>query len=105
MRRRPFPVSLQAAFARLVNKDDRLGSLSNTVQNMNIDLVKTMKAIRFYTYGGTEVLQMEDVPVPSVQAGELLIRVYAARVNSGDWQDPFRICSQKIRNRRPAYLH
>jgi NADPH:quinone reductase-like Zn-dependent oxidoreductase len=53
---------------------------------MNIDLPETMKAIRFHTYGGPEVLQLEDVPVPSVQAGEVLVRVYAAGVNPGDWQ-------------------
>lgn len=53
---------------------------------MNIDLPKTMKAIRFHTYGGPEVLQLEDVSVPSAQAGEVLVRVHAAGVNPGDWQ-------------------
>ncbi|GHO56671.1 NADP-dependent oxidoreductase [Ktedonobacter robiniae] len=53
---------------------------------MEIDIPKTMKAIRFHTYGDPEVLQFEDIPLPSAQAGEVLVRVHAAGVNPGDWQ-------------------
>jgi NADPH:quinone reductase len=40
-----------------------------------------MKAIRFHACGGPEVLRLEEIPVPEVQPGEVLIRVQAAGVN------------------------
>ncbi|MBA3258406.1 MAG: quinone oxidoreductase [Gemmatimonadales bacterium] len=40
-----------------------------------------MQAIRVHQTGGPEVLRLEDVPVPSPGAGEVLIRVEAAGVN------------------------
>jgi len=45
-----------------------------------------MKAIRIHGYGGPEVLQYEDVVVPTPAAGELLIKVQAASVNPLDWK-------------------
>jgi NADPH2:quinone reductase len=40
-----------------------------------------VKAIRVRATGGPEVLQVEDIPTPSPQPGEVLIRVEAAGVN------------------------
>ena len=40
-----------------------------------------MRAIRIHAYGGPEVLQLEEVPSPDIQPGEVLIRVHAAGVN------------------------
>jgi NADPH:quinone reductase len=40
-----------------------------------------MKAIRFHAYGGPEVLRLEEIPVPEIQSGEVLVRVHAAGVN------------------------
>jgi NADPH:quinone reductase len=40
-----------------------------------------MKAIRIHTNGGPEVLQLEEIPAPEIQPGEVLIRVHAAGVN------------------------
>jgi len=40
-----------------------------------------MKAIRIYAYGGPEVLQLDEVPIPNIQSGEVLVRVHAAGVN------------------------
>ena len=40
-----------------------------------------MKAIRIHAYGGPEVLQLDEVPIPSIQSGEVLVRVHAAGVN------------------------
>jgi len=45
-----------------------------------------MKAVRMYSYGGSEVLVYEDVPKPQPGADEVLIRIYAATVNSVDWK-------------------
>jgi NADPH:quinone reductase len=40
-----------------------------------------MKAIRIHAYGGPEALHLDEVPIPNIQSGELLIRVHAAGVN------------------------
>lgn len=44
-----------------------------------------MKAIRYYRYGGPEVLRLEDVPTPELAPGEVLVQVRAASVNPYDW--------------------
>lgn len=44
----------------------------------------TMKAIVAHEYGGPEVLKLEDVPVPTPKDDEMLIKVFAAGVNSFD---------------------
>ena len=40
-----------------------------------------MRAIRFHSHGGPEVLQVDEVPVPTPAAGEVRIRVEAAGIN------------------------
>jgi NADPH:quinone reductase len=40
-----------------------------------------MKAIRIHVHGGPEVLQLDDIPIPEIQSGEVLVRVHAAGVN------------------------
>jgi len=45
-----------------------------------------MKAIRIHAYGGPELMQLEDAPVPPCGAGDLLVRVVAAGVNPIDWK-------------------
>ena len=45
-----------------------------------------MQAVRFHTYGGPEVLVLEETPRPRLGAGEVLVRVYAAGVNPLDWK-------------------
>ncbi|RON53937.1 NAD(P)H-quinone oxidoreductase [Pseudomonas frederiksbergensis] len=47
-------------------------------------LPQTMTLIEITQPGGPEVLQPKDVPMPTVAAGEVLIRVYAAGVNRPD---------------------
>jgi len=44
-----------------------------------------VKAIRFFTYGGPEVMQLDDVPIPDCGPGDLLVRVVAAGINPLDW--------------------
>jgi NADPH:quinone reductase-like Zn-dependent oxidoreductase len=44
----------------------------------------TMEAIVVHEYDGPEVLKYEDVPVPTPKEDEMLIRVFAAGVNSFD---------------------
>ena len=45
-----------------------------------------MRAVHFYAYGGPEQLVLEQVRRPEPQAGEVLVRVYAAGVNPIDWK-------------------
>src|SRR2546425_12295730 len=48
----------------------------------------TMKAARLHgfesTHGSREVVRVDDVPIPDVGAGEVLIRVLRAGLNHGD---------------------
>jgi NADPH:quinone reductase len=40
-----------------------------------------MKAVRIHTFGGPEVMQVEEVPTPSPQADQVLVRLAAAGLN------------------------
>ena len=46
----------------------------------------TMQAVRLHSYGGPEVLVLEEVPRPQAGDGEVLIRVHAAGINPLDWK-------------------
>ncbi|MDT3425889.1 NADPH:quinone reductase-like Zn-dependent oxidoreductase [Paenibacillus forsythiae] len=48
--------------------------------------VETMKAIRYHSHGGPEVLELERVERPQAAGGEVLVKVHAIGVNPGDWQ-------------------
>jgi NADPH:quinone reductase-like Zn-dependent oxidoreductase len=43
-----------------------------------------MKAIVVHEYGGPEALKLEDVPIPTPKDDEILVKVFAAGVNSFD---------------------
>ena len=45
-----------------------------------------MKAVVYDRYGSAEVLRVEDVPVPSPEAGQVLVKVVATSVNLSDWE-------------------
>jgi len=46
----------------------------------------TMRALRLVGHGGPEQLKFESVAVPTLKAGEVLVRVSAASVNPVDWK-------------------
>lgn len=43
-----------------------------------------MKAVRFHQYGGADVLQYEEAPIPTINADEVLIKVAATAFNPAD---------------------
>jgi NADPH:quinone reductase-like Zn-dependent oxidoreductase len=45
-----------------------------------------MRAIQIHRYGEPDQLKLEETPRPAPEAGEVLVRVYAAGVNPIDWQ-------------------
>jgi NADPH2:quinone reductase len=40
--------------------------------------------VRFYEYGGPEVLRLEEAPTPSAETGEVLLKVYATSIRRND---------------------
>ena len=53
-----------------------------------------MKAIRMHTQGGPELLAYEDVPKPSLQPGDALVRVIATSITKTEltWDETYRDC-------------
>jgi NADPH:quinone reductase-like Zn-dependent oxidoreductase len=45
----------------------------------------SMKAVRQHEFGGPDVLQYEDAPIPLLEAGEVLVKVHAIGLNPPDW--------------------
>jgi NADPH:quinone reductase-like Zn-dependent oxidoreductase len=45
-----------------------------------------MKAIRIHAYGGAEQMQLDDAPIPTCGANDVLVRVVAAGINPIDWK-------------------
>src|SRR4051794_19228531 len=49
-----------------------------------IAIPKTMQAVRLSHYGGPEVLELADIPVPEAAPGRVLVRVRATSINPGE---------------------
>ncbi|KRE59938.1 alcohol dehydrogenase [Paenibacillus sp. Soil750] len=45
-----------------------------------------MRAVRYHAFGEAEVLQVETIPIPQPQEGEVLVRIHAAGVLPVDWK-------------------
>lgn len=68
-----------------------------------------MKAITFRQYGSPDVLKYEDVPTPTPNDDEVLIKIHAASVNAADWHllraDPFPVrFMMGLTKPKPKYL-
>jgi len=44
-----------------------------------------MKAIVYKKYGSPDVLHLQDVEMPPLDEGKVLVKVHAASINAGDW--------------------
>lgn len=53
---------------------------------MGVAVQPLMQAVAATAWGGPEVLQLVEVPVPALLPGEVLVRVEAAGVNPTDWK-------------------
>lgn len=49
-------------------------------------MTEQMKAVRYYEYGGPEVLVTERVQIPTAGPGQVLVKVHAAGINPIDWK-------------------
>ncbi len=64
-----------------------------------------MKAAQINKYGGNEVVEInEEIPVPAVSRGHLLIEVHAAGVNPVDWKIREGYMSQTVPLKFPVTL-
>ena len=45
----------------------------------------TMEAIQLHEFGGPDVLRYEEIPIPELKPGEVLVRVHAVGINPPDW--------------------
>ena len=63
-----------------------------------------MQAIRIHAYGGPELMQLEDAPIPPCGAGDLLVRVVAAGVNPVDWKLRSGVMAAQVRKNFPITL-
>jgi NADPH:quinone reductase-like Zn-dependent oxidoreductase len=66
--------------------------------------METMKAVRIHAYGGPEVLSYEDVPLPTLQDDDVLIRVHAAAINPVDWKIREGYLEEFLHHRLPLVL-
>jgi NADPH:quinone reductase-like Zn-dependent oxidoreductase len=57
----------------------------NAAADMDVVGPTTMRAIAQHTYGGPDVLHVEQLPLPSPGSGQVRVRLAASSVNARDW--------------------
>lgn len=64
----------------------------------------TMKAVQINEFGGQDVLQLNDIAVPTAAPDEVLIKVKAAAVNPVDWKIRMGYLQEMLNHRLPLTL-
>jgi NADPH:quinone reductase-like Zn-dependent oxidoreductase len=63
-----------------------------------------IKAIAINRYGGTEVLDYQDIPKPTIKSDQLLVKVRASSINPIDWKIRKGMLKMVIRKNFPIVL-
>lgn len=63
-----------------------------------------LKAVRIHRFGGPEVLELDEVPVPHPARNELLVRIHAASVNPIDYKIRRGMGADTVRTMLPLTL-
>lgn len=66
--------------------------------------MQSNQALRIHAYGGPEVVQLDEIPVPTPAAGQVLVQVGAAGVNGLDWKIRDGLVRDVFRLELPAVL-
>ena len=45
-----------------------------------------MKAVQFRKYGGSDVIEVAEIPDPAAETGQVLVEIHAASINPIDWK-------------------
>jgi NADPH:quinone reductase-like Zn-dependent oxidoreductase len=62
-----------------------------------------MKAVRIQHFGKSDVVRIEEMPIPRPKRGQALIRVHAAGVNPADWMVREKIYIRRERTECPLH--
>lgn len=54
--------------------------------SLSLHLPESMTAATTRRYGGPEVIELETLPIPRIGRGEVLVRIHASAVTTGDWR-------------------
>ena len=73
---------------RTMSRTENLAAAKDADEQSATPAGSTMQAAVIRGFGGIDVLTMEDVAIPEVRPGHLLIKVLAAGVNRLDHQTP-----------------
>lgn len=72
--------------------------------DIEVNHMDTMKAVRIHQYGGPEVLVYEDAPRPALMPDDVLVRVHAAGVNPVDWKIRQGYRKEALKHKLPLIL-
>src|SRR4026207_1325478 len=57
-----------------------------------------MKTVVYHSYGGPDVLKIEEIEKPNPKEDEILVKVYASSLNIVQWEPMTGLCLARIGN-------